>query len=77
MYTIPKKTVNENGLEKKSGTTTPYTKSRISPPIIISYPGETAINKKAKKTVAYHGNRNMLRKNKDAKKARLIIVIEL
>ena len=65
--------VNENGLVKKLGTTAPYKKSSTSPPIIISYPGAIATKRIPSATVVYHGNKNILKKNKIVVKIRLII----
>lgn len=67
--------VKEKGLVKKLGTVTPYIKSRISPPIIISYPGAIATSSNAKSTVMYQGKRNVLKKNRIVNVIRRIIVV--
>ncbi len=74
IYVIRKKIVKENGLKNKLGVITPYKKSRIIPPIIISYPGAIIINVSAKMTVIYHGDMNILKKNNVLiKKWRIIV----
>ena len=81
MYRSPKNTVKESGpkktVERKSGTTAPYVRSRTSPPMTISYPGAIAKSRKARKTVTYHGNKNILKKKASVKKIRVIIAIKL